>query len=377
MFRSGSASGNSPASQLRSCVGLACGLIGLALAGCSSIGPASVPRDRIDYVGAMADSWKQQTLLNIVRLRYADTPTFMDVSSVIASYAFIGNLNAAANVNVGVPSNSTTLPDAVASIGGGGTYLDRPTVSYTPLSGDKFTKSLLRPIPPSAIFSLIAAGYPADFMLQVTVRALNGVYNRSNSGGSARPADPEFYRLLDALRRIQLSESFSLRVEHRGSEDAGLVVFAGRRSPEVQQDLDYVRSILNLKSEGGDVVLTYGALQRSGNELAVLSRSMLEILNELAARIEVPAEHVAEGRTFANVALGPDVPARDLPVVRIHSGAAPPENGFAAVRYQDTWYWIDDRDYDSKHAFTFLLLFFALAETGVQAQAPVLTLPVQ
>ena len=118
-------------------------------AGCSSIGPGSVPRDRIDYAGALADSWKQQTLLNVVRLRYADTPTFMDVSSVIASYAFIGSVAANANVNIGAPS---TLPSAVGSIGASGSYVDRPTLSYTPLTGDKFTKSLLRPIPPDAIF---------------------------------------------------------------------------------------------------------------------------------------------------------------------------------------------------------------------------------
>ena len=45
------------------------------------------------------------------------------------------------------------------------------------------------------------------------------------------------------------------------------------------------------------------------------------------------------------------------------------------MRYQDTWYWIDDGDYASKTAFTSLLLFFALAESSVQPQAPLLTLP--
>jgi hypothetical protein len=89
----------------------------LALTGCGSIGPATVPRDRIDYAGAMADSWKRQTLLNVVRLRYADTPSFMDVSSVIASYAFIGNVDASASVNIDAPANPTTVPGAVGSLG--------------------------------------------------------------------------------------------------------------------------------------------------------------------------------------------------------------------------------------------------------------------
>ena len=184
----------------------------LGVASCSSIGPGSVRRDRVDYVGAVADSWKHQTLLNIVRMRYGDAPVFLDVSSLISSYT----VQAALTINGEIIKEATgsfVNPRAATS------YTDKPTISYTPLTGDKFDKSLMRPLTPGTIFALIQAGYPADFVLRVTVRSINGIYNRASEGAQVRPADPEFYPLIEAVRRLQRTGALGLRVVKHGPDE--------------------------------------------------------------------------------------------------------------------------------------------------------------
>lgn len=71
-----------------------------AMAACQTIGPGSIQRDRMDYAAAISDSWKEQALLNIIKLRYFDTPVFLDVASVISSYTLQSQIDVAATQTV-------------------------------------------------------------------------------------------------------------------------------------------------------------------------------------------------------------------------------------------------------------------------------------
>lgn len=340
------------------------------VAGCGTMGPTSIQRDRTDYSTVIASTWKEQTLLNIVKLRYGDAPVYLEVSSVISSSAMQSQVNLAAGWFSGFPSDGNSQ-----AIGASGVYTDRPTISYTPLSGEKFSRYLLSPLSPAAVFSLIQAGYPVDRVLQLTTRAANGVYNRSVSPARTRAADPRFYELLEALRRIQRSESLGIRIDPRMNDENVLVMIKRDVPDDVESDRRAVREILRLRPDTDELTLTFGMVSRSDTEIALLTRSMSEIFVELAATIEAPPQHVQEGRA-SPAPVAPRHPSPwDDPLVRIYSSAQRPADAYTAVHYRDYWFWIDDRDMKSKSEFLFILVLFSLAETGVPSQAPVITVP--
>lgn len=334
----------------------------ILLTGCTGIGPRTIARDRFNYVEAISNSWKKQTLLNLVKIRYVDNPVFLDVSSIISQYA----------IETDIKLSATWSDVNNQSLGGSGKYTDRPTITYTLLTGDKFSRSLMRPLPIQSLLFLIDAGYPVDFMFRIGVQTINGIHNRFGGEMVERSADPKFHLLLEKLRRIQSLGGLGVRAKALGEKNAVTLFFRTRHTDKIVKDRESIRQILGLNMDANEFSVVYGSFANDDREIAILSRSMLHIMMELASFIDVPAKDVDEGRVFApSDETGSD--AHQL--IRIQSSASSPEQAFVAVRYRDNWFWIDDRDFASKRVFSFLMLLFSLTETGDKTGAPIITVP--
>ena len=341
---------------------LAAWLGALALvAGCTSVTPDRISADRMDYGHVIVESWKRQTLLNVVRMRYGDAPVFLDVASVINSYSVGGKANAAASLP------SVTDPN-VFSLGAEGSWSNTPTVTYQPLLGDRFTRSMLHPVPPAAVFQMLQAGWDARLVMTTVLNSINGL--RNDSYGLV--GDRGFSEVVAAIARIQRAGGLGVRVETR--RDGSAIIFVLRRGETDaarRDDLRRIRELLMLDDAAAELEVTYGLLPRNNREVALLTRSMMEIMLNIGIGVDLPAAHVADGRALPWRDKGDP---KDVPV-QIHSGPTAPANTYSAVPYKDSWYWIEDTDIESKRTFTFLMILFSLAETGQPAAAPVVTVP--
>jgi hypothetical protein len=351
---------------------IVCLVCGLALleTGCyRPIGPHSVVRDRQLYAGSLSDSWKEQTLLNIVKMRYIDPPVFVDVGNIVASYSLVQGVTVAGNI---VPNNQT--PDA--TVGGFGTYSNTPTITYTPLTGNKFIRSLGTPLPPDAVFSSIQSGLPADATLFAAVASINGLRNQEATQHGILPADPKFHRMRQLARQIQVSGAVRIFVKKEAGEE--MVVFVSfpmeNTSPEIQADIVELRRLLGLSPTASEFKIVYGGTASNDREIAVITRSILSLMRTMAAQVEVPDEDLAQKRAYAGFEHDKDVPG-GLRLIRIHSGKSASADAFVAVKYRNTWFWIDDTDLDSKEVFSLMMMLFTMVDTGPKENQPVVTIP--
>jgi hypothetical protein len=351
------------------------GVVILLLVGCGSIGPGRVKQDRFDYTGAVADSWKTQMLLNLVKIRYEDTPVFLDVGQVVAGYSFQRNLSGFATGNVFNGSAPSNVPSAIFGLSGGGSYNDSPTITYTPLSGERFARSMMMALPPSSIMNVIQAGFPVDMVFRLTVQSVNGVDNRRIELQYVKPANPEFYQLLQDLRRIQVSGDIGVRKNQVGNEEMLNLVIRPNIAAAVENSLFQVLTVLGLDPAAREFRIVYGAVPGNNKEIALVTRSIYQVLVDLSSSITVPESQVEERRVrpTPEADLGPQGPIP--PLIRIVSSVDRPANAFVAAPYRGYWFSIDDQDIRSKNLFSFIMFLFTFVETGSKEAAPVLTIP--
>ena len=353
--------------RFRSLVGC---LILLGLAGCQHYGPQSIAEDRRPYNDAIATSWKEQTLLNIVKLRYVDTPFFIDVPQITSGYTLQSSATGTGSIVPPVNPMASFAQQLGASLTLQQAYQDRPTISYTPQTGSNFIRNLTSPINPGSVLFLLQSGYPADLVFDLTVDSINGLRNRSVSGGQLRPADPEFTQLVRTLRKAQIAGHVGIRVE-QGKKDSVAFFFQDRNiDPGLAMELAQVRRMLRIDPNQGEFPVRFGATASSPKEIAILSRSVIRILTELSTFVDVPGEHLASGIAPPIGDVGSDGP----PLLRVLSHHKPPHDPFAAVCYEGHWFWIEKSDFFSKRTMAYMLVLLALADTGARESLPVITI---
>ena len=394
------------------------------LQGCFA-GPKFYQGSFNDYNDAVRKTSDGQMLANLVRMRYYESPVFLQVASISTSFNFSGNAGASASLNKNAPNTY--------GLSAGAGYSENPTITFSlPESGEYYGR-LLAPLSADQVTSLVLAGFDCELVLRTSVRGINGLRNLSadfegpTEKSLANSRFREAIRLIKKLRSEgivdmemggkETSWSSPITIDATGdisqvlllgaasyamSNDAEIVSYpdkqwqmhryekhmALRFSPAADgsPDAQRLKKLLSLKADRynfpiveaemvnaekarGVLGQSPGALDPSvvWVEIGLRGRSMLEIMQVASKEIQVPGKDVDLGTAIANA---------ESVWLNIKSSKDEPKNASLRIKNRDYWFYIEDNDLKSRESFAMLTALFAVVGGTVPGAHPVLTLPV-
>jgi hypothetical protein len=356
----------------------------LLISGCASQGAKRLPADQFDYNAAISSSVREQMLLNIVRSRYQEMPVFLDVSSVVAQYSYqrsagVGWFREFINNSIAPQSDSVSVDANVA-------FSELPTISYTPLTGEKFSKHLYSQVPAWIFFGSAHKGYATDLLMQIGLQRIGTAENMSFSTvrhQRARESDLKqlvsFARVIELLFVLSHEGVLEVQVdpgdEKTGKKPAHYLVFSDHIPEHLRSVAAEVRQLIGVKHHNR-FQITERTAELKDDEVAIQARSVMAMIEFMSRGVEIPDEHLKAGWVI-DYGLLPgdgDLVERTFPFI-MRSSKNHPGNVFAAVRYQDYWFYIAHNDITSKRSLEHLMVLFQIKAPSTETSAPLLTLP--
>jgi len=354
----------------------------LLISGCAAQGAKRVPADRFDYNAAIAYSTREQMLLNIVRSRYLEVPVFLSVSSVLTQYEYERRAGLGTILEFG--SGTTDRATGEANLG----FSERPTITYLPVEGQEFSAHLLSDIPADIIFAAAQAGWPIDIFMRIGIQRVGEVENMSfgelNASGyidiETQFAEDfeklqQFERVIELIFILADREVIEVQQVEENGKSLSYLIISDKVPENLRPLLGELRKLIGLTNRNR-FRITDRVTNLKSDELSIQTRSVMAMMEFMARGVEVPLEHLKEGRVIDyGLQSGEGEVAKGLIPFRMRSTKSRPQNVFAAVRFNDYWYYIDHTDITSKRALGLIIVLFRLQAPTPAGAAPILTLP--
>ncbi len=344
--------------------------MGCLLAGCAVVGPPSIRNGRSVYNEAINDTNNQQLLMVVIRARYSENASLLAVSSVTANVSVVTN----AGVQFGFGKDGNYSGNLVP-FSAGAIYEENPTVSYTPVEGQKYLRQLTSPVSLSVLMPLSEAVVSPGILLTALVSRVNYLVNPTFLPPPVTP-DARFTRFVELVSQLGQAEMLNWVEDPERSGRFSAVIHHFRPGHEAE-----VRELLQLldlpwpPADASEIVIPVlrGIGQGDREVIAFTTRSVFDLMEMLSAAVDIPGEDIETG---AAINYPPASPlGRQLHILRSRTE---PEDAYIAVKHHDWWFYIDKTDQPTKRFFHLVTVLWSvtIAESTTQGQkAPILMLP--
>jgi hypothetical protein len=330
----------------------------------------------LKYNNVISHIEDQQNLLNLVKLRYNDSPKMLAVTN-INSQLLLGS--EASGMSYSFSEGATPLGNRF-SFSLFPKYEDKPTITYQPLQGEKFVKNILEQISMDVLLLLCNSGWSVERIFRLCVQDINGIRNAPGASGPTPDYAPEYKDFLTVaklMRTLQMQNFISLEYETINGESKLVFSFA-EEAVELPETYELVE-MLRLTPNKTDYPIVMNHMDHNPNYVRIRTRSVMGILYLLSQSVDVPQEDVRKGKlTTTKYADGRPFYWSDLfsNLFQIKSSSERPSDAFVSIKYRGSWFYIDDTDVESKRTYALFSQIFAIQAGQIKVERPLLTLPI-
>jgi hypothetical protein len=349
------------------------GIVSLLAGGCASLGPRAVKQTHYEYNTAIAKTINEELLLNLVRLRYRDTPYFLEVGNLSENRKFTTRIGPSGST-FGIIGNANKHAIGLVAYS---EIFQNPTIVYTPLKGENFTKGFMTPVPLAVVLGLTQAGWKTKRVFNICVERLNQLDNASSASGPTpdkKPDNQSFAKAVDLIDTLYEQRRLLLGL---ASDNGGDLVMKFTSSDAPSQKL---KSILDVDRNASEFRFDSNFLNVNSTGLTVRTRSLMEMLFYLSHAVDVPQKDIDAGLVTVTKDEQDDVFDWSKSIsgewITILHSEQQPKNAFVSIPYNGKWFYIPDSDLNAKSTFMFLNYLLSLLSGNPKSIAPVLTIPI-
>ena len=316
----------------------------------------------------------EEMLLNLVRLRYYDSPFFLEVSSVTSQFTFKNSATASINI----PGFDKINP---MNIGGETLWQNQPTIQYSPLQGQEFANQLMQPLDIGIIQQIIYSGWDIDRVFMLTVQNFQDYPNISREG--LDPAEmgkhKKFHEIVHLMKDLQTRGELQvgIKLEKEPIKGKNLQFAFPADNQTAKEVADLMKG--EMSTNGKYIINIVQGFDEKGN-IGILPRSLLSCMHYLSKSVIIPISDIEDKKACSNqnekMEIGQTEKKLVTELLVIYNCSRRPKEAYVAIKYRDTWFYIKDEDLHSKKTFMLLLELFNLQSGRAPDKGPILTLPI-
>lgn len=185
----------------------------------------------------------------------------------------------------------------------------------------------------------------------------------------------KFRQAIQEMIFLASNEAFEVQLVEENGVKVPFLLFADPAPEGTQSKIAEFNQHLGLAPKQNIFRITERVTGVKVDEISMETRSLSAMMTFLARGVQVPPEHLADGRVIDFMMSNVGSDGTDLIPLRILSSKKRPENSFAAIRHLNHWFYIDNKDIESKRSLGLLISLFRVLAPSGRGAAPMLTLP--